>query len=95
MARDFQGDTPARFYVFDSTLYRDSDDTLPNEAWIDGRWQHVIPSEQDYNGMREVAIERSFEEAFLNASGEYEDGKPLDLGRHGTLDPSGEIGLTS
>jgi hypothetical protein len=31
----FLGD---RFWFFDSTLYRDDDDTLPNEAFIDGRW---------------------------------------------------------
>jgi len=38
----------------DHTVYRDSDDALPNEAFIDGLWQRVTPSEQDYRHMREI-----------------------------------------
>ena len=43
-----------RFFFYDSTLYRDVDDTLPNEIWRDGRWTAIVRSEQDYDHMREV-----------------------------------------
>lgn len=43
-----------RYYIYDHTLYRDANDTLPNEAWLDGEWKRIVPSEQDYEGMHEV-----------------------------------------
>lgn len=56
MERDgrHQGVCVIRYYFYDSTLYRDVDDTLPNEAWLDGEWKQIVPSEQDYEGMREI-----------------------------------------
>jgi hypothetical protein len=91
-----------RFFRHDGVLYRDRDGTMPNEVWSGARWEHVSPSEEECNRMRPISnaeAARLVDSRPVDAAdflsnrvrGAYEDGKPLDLGEHGTLDPGGEI----
>ena len=48
-----------RYFTYDDTVYRVLAGTMKFEAWIDGSWRVVVPSEQDYDHLLPISPEQA------------------------------------